>query len=1201
MRWAMGEQSPKHLRGKGMQDIIFAGSEGHAPVGMAEVSLVFDTSDGGAPAAYADYPEVQIARRLYRTGESEYLINKTPCRLRDVQDFFRDTGIGTHGYTIVEQGQIAGIVSARPEDRRVLIEEAAGISKYKARRHEAELKIKGTTQNLTRVEDILGELRRQKNSLERQAKKALRYKRLQSKLRTLDLSISHEEYGRLKGEIDGVRDHVQAIGDESTALEVQMTEREVQLERSRVELTEAEQQLNHENEALFALRSQIKEIEGRIGFEKRERTQLAEANEARQEELRGLREQLQASEIEFRELTGELETVVADLGREQQIVESVEDASRSAVEVLRGVEREREVANKVLVERLTSIAGIENRISSIEERGRNIEDRVGALKEASAGQLEEVTVASQGLEELETRLAALVTEREGAEWRLGKARESQATAAEAFQAKLEKVHEARRLRDERGARLTSLRQLIERGDDVGEATRHLLQGGDETKQAYGIRALVRDVLEVDGSVESAVGAVLAERAEALVLTSDGKALSAIAALREAKAGRGVFILDQPTRSEDAASSLPGQALIELVRPKQGFEGTVGALLRGVRLVDELAPILERFAGSSIPATFVSKCGDVLTADGVVKGGGEDSGAGLLAHVREARELETEVERLDVGLASAEEAFAEAESQQTTAQNEVEACRQGQHNSALAVANQERDLGLARERCRALTLSEERRTEEIAQLTGEQDGLIQELTEAEERLSGLRVEQGEVQQDLERLETSIDEAARTSTECRDRVTQCKVDRAGRMEKRDRLRSALGRAEAAMSDRTEWIGRREAEIQGADERSQALLTSVETNEGQLLGLIRSEEEARSGQETRREAFDAKSTELRSLETQVRELRGKSNSSKETLQSESLKLQQIEMRLEHVVESIREKWDLNIESWVPPVLENEPDGEYDLEAEPEAPTENFLADVLGEPAADGEEESLADEEPSAQPISMDEAREARRLAKETGDLLALGIDERREHLEDVRRKLNSLGEVNVSAIEEHEEVGERFRFLSEQKDDLEATIDSLREAIARINRTSRKRFRETFEAVNENFKKNFPRLFRGGKAELILLESDDVLDAGIDIIAMPPGKRLQNITLLSGGEKTMTAIALLVSLFQVHPSPFFLLDEVDAALDDANVGRFNEIVKEMADQSQFLVISHNKRTIEMADILHGVTMEHRGVSKLVSVELA
>ncbi|MBW2712783.1 MAG: AAA family ATPase, partial [Deltaproteobacteria bacterium] len=261
----------------------------------------------------------------------------------------------------------------------------------------------------------------------------------------------------------------------------------------------------------------------------------------------------------------------------------------------------------------------------------------------------------------------------------------------------------------------------------------------------------------------------------------------------------------------------------------------------------------------------------------------------------------------------------------------------------------------------------------------------------------------------------------------------------------------------------------------------------------------------------------------------------------------------------------------------------------------------DVLGEPAADGEEESLADEEPSAQPISMDEAREARRLAKETGDLLALGIDERREHLEDVRRKLNSLGEVNVSAIEEHEEVGERFRFLSEQKDDLEATIDSLREAIARINRTSRKRFRETFEAVNENFKKNFPRLFRGGKAELILLESDDVLDAGIDIIAMPPGKRLQNITLLSGGEKTMTAIALLVSLFQVHPSPFFLLDEVDAALDDANVGRFNEIVKEMADQSQFLVISHNKRTIEMADILHGVTMEHRGVSKLVSVELA
>jgi chromosome segregation protein len=694
---------------------------------------------------------------------------------------------------------------------------------------------------------------------------------------------------------------------------------------------------------------------------------------------------------------------------------------------------------------------------------------------------------------------------------------------------------------------------------------------------------------------------LAERAEALVLTRDGKALSAIAALREAKAGRGVFILDQPTRREEATSSLPGRALIELVRPKVGFEGTVSALLRDVRLVDDLAPVLERYAGSSIPATFVSNSGDVLTADGVVKGGGDDNGAGVLARVRESRELETEVERLDASLALAEQAYAEAEGLQTAGQNEMEACRQAQHDSALAVANQERDLGLARERCRALTLSEERRGEEIGQLSQEQGGLIQELNEAEERLSVLRTEQGEHQQALEHLETRIEEASQESADCRDRVTQCKVDRAGRIEKRDRLRSALARAEAAMHDRTEWIERREAEIQGADERSQSLLTSVEAGEGQLQGLILSEEEARTGQQGRREAFEAKSTELRTLENDVRQLRGKSGSSKEALQTESLKLQQIEMRMEHLVESIREKWDISIESWVSPVLENEPDGEDELETEAEETGENFLADILGEPSSEDEDSEETASSEAAQPISMDEAREARRLAKETGNLLALSIDERREHLEDVRRKLNSLGEVNISAIEEHEELGERYRFLSEQKDDLVSTIESLREAIGRINRTSRKRFRETFEAVNENFKKNFPRLFRGGKAELILLEAEDVLDAGIDIIAMPPGKRLQNVTLLSGGEKTMTAIALLVSLFQVHPSPFFLLDEVDAALDDANVGRFNEIVKEMANQSQFLVISHNKRTIEMADILHGVTMEHRGVSKLVSVELA
>jgi chromosome segregation protein len=396
----------------------------------------------------------------------------------------------------------------------------------------------------------------------------------------------------------------------------------------------------------------------------------------------------------------------------------------------------------------------------------------------------------------------------------------------------------------------------------------------------------------------------------------------------------------------------------------------------------------------------------------------------------------------------------------------------------------------------------------------------------------------------------------------------------------VRGAAERLRATLGDTRGWIARREQEVRSAEQRREALAAEIAAARESLEARLADEERARQAHDGRREAFERASQQVNALEDGLRELRASIGRSREAVSRDELRMRELELKRDHLDLGVREKWGIELGSWELPPLEPV--------APVAAPPQEAPADEAAAPAVATEE---GDEESA--PDAAREARANAELAREPAGL-------RRERLTEVRRKLEALGDVNLGALEEHEELKERNRFLAEQKQDLETTLGSLRDAIARINRASRQRFRETFEAVAKRFAENFPRLFRGGRASLSLTESEDVLEAGIEIMAMPPGKRLQNVNLLSGGEKTLTAIALLVAVFQVRPSPFFLLDEVDAALDDANVGRFNEIVRELASESQFVLITHNKRTIEIADVLYGVTMERKGISTIVSVEM-
>jgi chromosome segregation protein len=586
-------------------------------------------------------------------------------------------------------------------------------------------------------------------------------------------------------------------------------------------------------------------------------------------------------------------------------------------------------------------------------------------------------------------------------------------------------------------------------------------------------------------------------------------------------------------------------------------------------------------------------------------------------------LTVEVAGLDRQVADAESANLDAEAQLARAADELDNLRNRHHTAALAVANHEKDLERTRERVKALGEVHEGRTAERSEILAEIESLTEEHARLERSLEDVRDDRAKHQRELDALALRAGSCGRELNRLETVATERRVEHAGRSEKCDRLRSSHERAVAAVAETRDWIERRDGEIAAAEARREELAEKIASSEGSLETQLREEEAARAGNDAKREAYERISDEVARLDEGAREFRSEISNRRDQVNGAELRSRELELTVAHLEESIRDKWDVEIASWSPPSVEfeepvtaplaSEEPATAPLESEEPAtaPLESVESVTAPLESVESVTAPLESEEPVAAPLESEAeatgdgeeeggAPNAARDARENALLATLPLEQRKERLEEVRRKIQSLGEVNLGAIEEQEELSERSRFLTEQKDDLDRTLASLRDVIQRINRTSRRRFKETFEEISKRFSENFPRLFNGGRASLSLTDTDDVLEAGIEIMAMPPGKRLQNVNLLSGGEKTLTAIALLVSVFQVRPSPFFLLDEVDAALDDANVGRFNDLVREMAGWSQFVVITHNKRTIEVADVLYGVTMERKGVSKLVSVEM-
>ncbi len=1128
IRWVMGEQSARNLRGKLMEDVIFGGSESRKPLGMAEVSLIMDNASGMAPAAFREYAEIQVTRRLYRNGESDYLLNKTPCRLLDITELFMDTGVGTRAYSIIEQGKIGMIINAKPEDRRSLIEEAAGVTKFKARKKSALRKIEATRQNLLRLGDIVSEVRRQMNSLKRQAQRAVRFREFREELRELELQFGLRQFSALNERAAQVGSSAEEQAWQVDAVTRQLEQAELDLEQARLSHAERDKETTQGQAGVFHLTGEIQKVEGRLEFGGKEVESLDRQQERIAAEITEIDRRLGGTEQEEVALRRTREDQSLLFAEEQARLSAGEEVLLTLTEQEDSLGRQLEQARQRLYHLLAELT----RISSQQEEAKRRLAVLADLTErnrneavAVTGQLERLRNSSSSLT---STLASIEKERGGMTQQRQMLQDRQASLKELVEQVELELLQRRELLSRQRSRLESLQQLEQNLEGYARGVKTLLSNAEHKARMKG---LVADILDVPPRYEAAIEAVLGERVQALLPDTLENARSALVYLRDNE-GRCTFLLpDCP--SVEAPDISGGRAMAELLQGRPGFQDAASRLLSGVYLVDDLADYFSR----KIPfgVTLVTEDGNLLTHRGEVTGGGRQAlDQGLLHKKREMKELEKQVKSLDTEVTGLNQKREELRDESRSTETALRQAESALHQQEIRVVDSRKDLdGLMHEEARLQERIEVLSLEED-QLHEEHETLQRTLQTSTSTHASSEGEKRELEALVTRLQEELQDLREQANEARQRVTSLKVSLASLRERDENSRNALARLASLRDElrqRQQVLNREAVE---AVARQAALRDESQKLKVEMELLYRQRVEQETKLAGLRELFEASRQEIEGREAELKQLRSRAQQLRDELTSQQMRNRELQLEIEHTRQGFLERYRIDLSA--PEVA-----GRFD---------DGFDADASVE---------------------------------------------RRDYLQS---RIDEIGEVNLMAIDEYQELEERYTFLTAQQEDLQTSLDGLQSAIAKINRTTRKRFRETFDLVNARFRELFPQLFNGGQAELRLTDENDLLETGIEVVAQPPGKKLQNVTLLSGGEKALTAVALIFSIFQIKPSPFCLLDEVDAPLDDANIGRFNDIVETMSKTSQFIIITHNKRTMEIADNLYGITMEEPGVSKLVSV---
>lgn len=1140
IRWVLGEQSAKRLRGDGMEDVIFGGNDRHAPLGMAQVSIVFETDglpldqfallkESGHPLTSTGPAEIMVTRRYFRSGESEYLMNGVTCRLRDITELFLGTGLGGKAYAIIEQGRVEALIGAKPEELRLFIEEAAGTTLYRSRRQMAERKMERTRENLLRVQDILREVERQLASLRRQAKRAEQYRALLGEMTNLDLGLSARARTRILGEIDDLAGQRGALTARAAELTAALEHFDVERRSAREREVAAQQQVQRAQASasearamLDACRNELARLEAKAGeLQSQDLATGMDLAQALEERAVVERERVDAES----RLTGLIANILEaerDLSMHEAELIQANEGLRDESQALASARSVSAQAGETVATAQSALGIARERASQEQGRHDRLQTTARALAEREHTAAENASAAEHRMLEQQTRLGVLEGEkRERAEdlRAVLSERSSWAQTLDAMRDGLARVQ----------SRRDSLREIQESRAGYTEGVRAVLAASSRDE----VLGLVAEILEIPAEYERAVAAVLGEHLQAVIMRDHGTARDAVQALRRAGAGRATClpIEGTPVRSAHAPAA-PVRALLDVVGVRDGYEGVARALLGTAFLVDDLDAALALWGAGEPGWTLVTPAGETLASSGAIAGGKERSEETLLAQRRELRGLDEEVER------------------------------------------RESELSAARIRYQDLTAMMEERETALRDVDAELAQVAVRVVAAEKDVQRSQQEARDLHEQHREVSVEMEEASRQLVVCGEDLQRLEVEHAAAVRRRDECSLSVVAAEGRVADRRAAAGglqeaqtSRRIALAESQARRDALVLAIER-------LVRSDEDAQRRAATLRERQNADRITLGQTQDALAEAAGRlgtlddaatrSSSSLSDAEGELRRLREVTERSEHDaseaqsgLESVRNRSAV-----------------LDLHLAEHRMTLTHLEQTIRE-------------------------RYQRELS-EVDPVLGedLGADE--AQLVRLRERIATMGEVNVGALAEIAELEERQQFLGRQRDDLDGALEDLRKTIGRLNRASRTRFRETFDRVDATFREVLPKLFGGGKGQLRLTNEEQILDSGVEVIVQPPGKRIGPLDLLSGGEKALTAVSLIFSLFLIRPSPFCFLDEVDAPLDDANIGRFNSMVREMSAHSQFILITHNKRTMEVAETLYGVTMEEPGVSKVVSVRL-
>ena len=1120
VRWVMGESSAKHLRGESMADVIFNGSSSRKPVGQASIELVFDNSDGTLGGQYASYSEISVKRQVNREAQSQYLLNGTRCRKRDITDVFLGTGLGPRSYSIIEQGMISRIIEAKPEELRVYLEEAAGISLYKERRRETERRIRDTRDNMERLDDVRDEVAGQLEKLSRQARTAERYKEFKAEERQLRAELLAV---RLRDLVDEMKTGERALEEQRNALEAEVARQrgaERELVEQREQQGEVSESLNEAQGRYYALGSDINRIEQQIAHERERREKQDEDLAANRQALEELLETARADEdklAETRERLAELEPEIEEL---QELEETASEQVAEAQQAMDDWQQRWDAFNERAAGAVQAAQVERTRIEGLEQRQQTLADRRQRL--ASERENLDPDSVSDALEALAEEAEELGERQELLGGQLEETEAAAASLAEQETALDDRIHALRGDIQQSEARLTSLETLQQ--DALGETEGPVADWLAGHGLGSGGRLAQR--LSVEPGWEQAVEAVLADRLQAVCI--DAGEVPTADRLGSPTQGSVTLVSSEGAVTGNGEHDHGLQPLLAHV----AAPGALDDLLHGVFCASDAADA-ERLR----PDLRTGEC--LVTADGMLFGRGwtqlsGDAGDGDSVLARE-RAMEALRAQLDMAR--------EQRDQLVDQRRELEEQRQD---------------------------SEARRD----QLREERDGVVQRLTQVHARQDGQRQRLDELQARDQRLAeelVQLDEEAAETTEA--------VHAA-----RSRLQDALDRSEADGDERE----RLQQEREGHQETLAAVREAMRERRERRHELLLLQENANASRQ--------------SLEEQLRRL--------------AEQRERLEARQEELTEARETQGDPvpELEAQREQLLQQRVDAERALQE-----TRNRMAEI--EEQLRGREEQRQRSEQQVETLRQELERmqlrdQELRVRRQTQSeqLVELGFDldtllanlpeaategDWQARLEQVEQRINRLGPINLAAIDEHEQLSERKGYLDQQHADLTEAMETLESAIRKIDRETRQRFKETFDKVNAGIQHMYPRLFGGGEAYLEMT-SDDLLETGITIMARPPGKRVSTIHLLSGGEKALTAVALIFAIFELNPAPFCMLDEVDAPLDEANVGRFCQLVKEMSARVQFILITHNKATMEIASHLMGVTMHEAGVSRLVAVDV-